>query len=51
MMDSLRECRAGNVPVFIVLDHFHVFASRQRQTLLYNLFDITQVGTVVKLSV
>jgi hypothetical protein len=28
--------------VFVVLDHFEVFASRQRQTLLYNLFDVTQ---------
>ncbi len=30
------------MPVFVILDHFEVFASRQRQTLLYNLFDITQ---------
>ena len=56
-MDSLREGRAGNVPVFIVLHDFDLFAKRTKQTLLYNLFDITQsskyqvciIGTTTRL--
>lgn len=46
VVDALREGRAADVPIFIVLDEFDTFASRGRQTLLYNLFDITQSSHV-----
>lgn len=42
VMESLREGSAANVPVFIVLHDFDLFAKRAKQTLLYNLLDITQ---------
>eukprot|EP00484_Ammonia_sp_Unknown_P002012 CAMPEP_0197023366 /NCGR_PEP_ID=MMETSP1384-20130603/4065_1 /TAXON_ID=29189 /ORGANISM="Ammonia sp." /LENGTH=496 /DNA_ID=CAMNT_0042451563 /DNA_START=214 /DNA_END=1701 /DNA_ORIENTATION=- len=29
-------------PIYIVLDHFELFAKRHKQTLLYNLFDLNQ---------
>ena len=56
-LDSLKEGRAGNVPVFILLHDFDLFARRAKQTLLYNLFDITQspkyqvcvIGTTTRL--
>ena len=40
--DALREGRIANVPVFLVLDNFEAFADRSKQTLLYNLLDLTQ---------
>jgi origin recognition complex subunit 4 len=58
-LDSLKEGRAGNVPVAIILHNFELFALRAKQTLLYNLFDITQsakyqvciIGTSARLDV
>lgn len=58
-LDSLKEAKAGSVPVVIILHDFEEFARRTKQTLLYNLFDITQcaayqicvIGTTTRLDV
>ncbi|KAL6069984.1 hypothetical protein STEG23_001493, partial [Scotinomys teguina] len=34
--------RASSCPVIFILDEFHLFAHHKNQTLLYNLFDISQ---------
>jgi hypothetical protein len=33
-------------PVFFILEEFHLFASHPRQSLLYNLFDMTQQSSM-----
>mgnify|MGYP000595302139 CR=1 FL=1 len=42
VIGALRDGRASNVPIILVLDHFEGFAGSRKQTLLYNLFDLTQ---------
>ena len=42
VVGALRDGRASNVPVIVVMDHFEGFAGSRKQTLLYNLFDLTQ---------
>ena len=46
VVSSLRDGRAASVPVFIVVDDFDAFARRPVQSLLYNLLDLTQAGSV-----
>eukprot|EP00485_Elphidium_margaritaceum_P000874 CAMPEP_0202690770 /NCGR_PEP_ID=MMETSP1385-20130828/5658_1 /ASSEMBLY_ACC=CAM_ASM_000861 /TAXON_ID=933848 /ORGANISM="Elphidium margaritaceum" /LENGTH=488 /DNA_ID=CAMNT_0049346063 /DNA_START=226 /DNA_END=1692 /DNA_ORIENTATION=- len=36
-----KDC-SGTKPIYIVLDHFELFAKRHKQTLLYNLFELNQ---------
>ncbi|KAJ1438347.1 hypothetical protein B484DRAFT_211863 [Ochromonadaceae sp. CCMP2298] len=38
--DLFTHCRQDGVPAIIVLEDFHVFAQRQRQTLIYTLLDL-----------
>jgi len=33
---------SGGIPLVFILDHFEAFARRRKQTLLYNLLDLTQ---------
>lgn len=40
----MQEGKLANLPVFIVLDDFEAFTKRAKQTLLYNLFDLTQTA-------
>ena len=44
VMKALRDACAGGVPVFVVIEAFDVFVNRPKQTLLYALLDLTQVG-------
>lgn len=46
VVGAMRDGRASNVPVVLVLDHFEGFAESRKQTLLYNLFDLTQSASV-----
>jgi len=39
---TLRDGRATDKPVVLVVDEFDVFCSRTKQSLLYNLLDLTQ---------
>ena len=41
-MDNFEINNKNKKPIFIVLDHFELFARRHKQTLLYNLFDLNQ---------
>jgi len=41
-MDNFEVNNKAKKPIFIVLDHFELFALRHKQTLLYNLFDLNQ---------
>eukprot|EP01083_Nonionella_stella_P152251 487712_1 len=40
----LEKTKEKKRPVVFVLDHFELFASRSKQTLLYNMFDMLQSG-------
>jgi origin recognition complex subunit 4 len=44
LLDVLKEAKGVNVPILFVLDEFHEFAIRKKQTLLYHLLDILQSG-------
>ena len=46
VVSSLKEGRHGGVPVFIIVDEFDQFARKTKQTLLYNLLDLTQDAKV-----
>ena len=43
--DDIAQHRAVAKSVIFILDEFHLFAAHPRQTLLYNLFDLTQSST------
>jgi hypothetical protein len=38
--DYFRQCRIDGIPGIIVLENFHSFAKRKRQTLIYTLLDL-----------
>lgn len=38
--DHFRQCRLDGVPAIIVIEDFHVFTKRKRQTLIYTLLDL-----------
>jgi Cdc6-like AAA superfamily ATPase len=42
---TLRDGCATGRPVVLVIDEFDVFCARTKQTLLYNLLDLTQDPT------
>ena len=42
LFDLVKKCRELAQPVFFILDEFHLFAAHPRQSLLYNLLDLTQ---------
>ena len=46
VVNTLRDGRHGGVPVFVVVEDFDIFARRTKQTLLYNLLDLTQSARV-----
>lgn len=39
LLDHFQQCRIDSVPSIILIDHFHHFAFRPRQVLLYTLLD------------
>eukprot|EP01083_Nonionella_stella_P037139 101250_1 len=45
----LEKTKEKKRPVVFVLDHFELFASRSKQTLLYNMFDMLQSGQALVL--
>nr|XP_039270482.1 origin recognition complex subunit 4-like [Styela clava] len=46
LLEALRTGKSStSCPILFVLDNFELFAMHKNQTLLYNLFDITQAGT------
>lgn len=38
--DHFRQCRCDGIPAIIVIEDFHVFTKRKRQTLIYALLDL-----------
>ncbi|XP_067936792.1 origin recognition complex subunit 4-like [Watersipora subatra] len=44
LLESLRTGTRNSQPIVIVLDEFHLFSEHKNQTLLYNLFDISQTN-------
>lgn len=38
--DHFKQCRLDGIPAIIVLEDFHAFAKRSRQTLIYTLLDL-----------
>jgi Cdc6-like AAA superfamily ATPase len=38
--DHFRQCRLDGIPAIIVIEDFHVFTKRKRQTLIYALLDL-----------
>lgn len=38
--DHFKQCRLDGIPAIIVLEDFHAFAKRPRQTLIYTLLDL-----------
>jgi len=38
--DHFKQCRLDGIPAIIVLEDFHAFAKRNRQTLIYTLLDL-----------
>ena len=46
LLDMLRECQGAEKTVLFVVDEFDAFASRAKQTLLYNLLDSMQNAQV-----
>lgn len=38
--EHFRQCRLDGIPAIIVLEDFHAFAKRNRQTLIYTLLDL-----------
>jgi len=38
--EHFKQCRMDGIPAVIVLEDFHVFAKRKRQTLIYTLLDL-----------
>ena len=45
LLDALRGGKSSaSIPIFFILEEFDLFAQHKNQTLLYNLFDITQAG-------
>lgn len=46
LLEALRSGKSStSCPILFILDSFELFAMHKNQTLLYNLFDITQSGT------
>ena len=43
LLESLKTGTRNSQPVVFILDEFDLFADRRNQTLLYNLFDISQM--------
>lgn len=38
--DHFRQCRLDGIPAIIVIEDFHVFTKKKRQTLIYTLLDL-----------
>jgi Cdc6-like AAA superfamily ATPase len=42
LIKSLKDGRAGKAPILLIISNFDIFAKKSKQTLLYNLLDLTQ---------
>ena len=38
--DHFKQCRTDGIPAILILEDFHIFAKRKRQTLIYTLLDL-----------
>jgi Cdc6-like AAA superfamily ATPase len=46
LFELVKKGRTNSQPVFFILEEFHLFADHPRQSLLYNLLDMTQTASM-----
>ncbi len=38
--EHLRQCKMDNIPAFLIIENFHIFAKRKKQMLIYTLLNL-----------